>query len=372
MPRKVLFIDDDEGLCALVRRGLGREGIEVVTAPDGESGLKLIAEQEFDAVSVDLNMPGLSGIDITERINAMPQHPPVVVVTGAQDSRMAVAALKAGAFDYLVKDVQGEFVYLLTAAFRAAVDAMRTRRAKEAAEAEVRAARDRFEALAAERALLMREVNHRVGNSLQLIASLLTIQSNAARSEDVSEALSAATGRVLAVAQVHRRLYTSDDVQTVAIDQYLEALVEDLRRSSEGGGLAQLTLDAEPISTAPDHAVAVGMIVNELVTNALKYAYPGNKGPIRVALRDVGGGRALLSVEDDGIGFSPDAGAKAGSARPGGQKNGKPKSGGLGQRIVRAMGDKLRANIEFDSKHAGTRALVSFDVHVEKPAAHAP
>lgn len=348
MPRKVLYIDDDQGLCALVKRSMGREGIEVVTAADGEAGLRLLAEHpDFDIVAVDLYMPGLSGVELTERINAMPNHPPVIVVTGAQDSRMAVSVLKAGAFDYVVKDVQGEFIYLLKAAFRAAAEAMRNRRAKEAAEAEVREARDRFEALAAERAMLMREVNHRVGNSLQLIASLLTIQSNAAGNPEIKEALSDATGRVMAVAQVHRRLYTSDDVQAVAIDLYLEALVEDLRRSAEGGALAQLSLRAEPIAVTPDHAVAIGMIVNELVTNALKYAYPDGKGAIRVALRKDGVSRGVLTVEDDGVGIAP--------------KNG-PKSTGLGQRIVRAMAEKIKAQIEQDRGHRGTRFVVTFDL----------
>jgi len=348
MPRKVLYIDDDQGLCALVKRSLGRDGVEVVTAGNGEDGLKLLAEHpDFDVIAVDLYMPGLSGAELTERINAMPNHPPVIVVTGAQDTRMAVAVLKAGAFDYVVKDVQGEFIFLLKAAFHAAVNAMRMRRAKEAAEAEVRAARDRFEALAAERALLMREVNHRVGNSLQLIASLLTIQSNAANNPEVSEALSDATGRVMAVAQVHRRLYTSDDVQAVAIDLYLEALVEDLRRSAEGSALAQLSLQAEPIAATPDHAVAIGMIVNELVTNALKYAYPDGKGAIRVMLSKDGQNRGVLTVEDDGVGIA---------------SNGGPKSTGLGQRIMRAMAEKIRAQIEQDLSHRGTRVVVAFEL----------
>jgi two-component sensor histidine kinase len=288
----------------------------------------------------------------------LPNHPPVIVVTGAQDSRMAVAALKAGAFDYVVKDVQGEFIYLLKASLQAAVDAMRMRRAKEAAEAEVREARDRFEALAAERALLMREVNHRVGNSLQLISSILTLQANASGSADVRDALVDATGRVLAVAQLHRRLYTSNDVQSIAVDQYLDALVEDLRRSAESNQLAQLTLTCQPISIDPDRAVAIGVIVNELVTNALKYAYPGDKGPIRVDIKDADGNRAVLTVEDDGVGIVQRA---------------MPKSSGLGQRIVRAMGEKLGARIEYDDKHAGTRVLVSFDLQrpapVPRPAA---
>jgi two-component sensor histidine kinase len=347
MPRKVLYIDDDDGLRALVRRGLSREGIDVIGEPTGERGLAaLAAHPDIDVVAVDLYMPGMSGIETLERINAMDNHPPVVVVTGTQDSRMAVAALKAGAFDYVVKDVQGEFIFLLRSSLQSAVSAMRMRRAKEAAEAEVRAARDRFEALAAERAMLMREVNHRVGNSLQMIASMLTLHANAAGNPEVSEALTDATGRVLAVAQVHRRLYTSDDVQSVAVDQYLDALIEDLRRSSETNELAQLTLSAEPVAVDPDRAVAVGVIVNELVINALKYAYPMGKGPIRVGLkaRDEGG-NAVISVEDDGVGFADSA--PVGST-------------GLGQRIVKAMADKLGARISHDALHRGTRIEIAF------------
>jgi two-component sensor histidine kinase len=189
-----------------------------------------------------------------------------------------------------------------------------------------------------------------------MIASMLTLHANAAGNPEVSEALTDATGRVLAVAQVHRRLYTSDDVQSVAVDQYLEALIEDLRRSSETNELAQLTLTSEPVAVEPDRAVAVGVIVNELVMNALKYAYPGDKGPIRVDIRGTGDNRAALIVEDDGVGIVPRA---------------KPKSTGLGQRIVRAMGEKLGANIEIDRAHKGTRVVVSFDLRKSPPPAAA-
>jgi two-component sensor histidine kinase len=346
MPRKILYIDDDEGLRRLVALGLSRTGTAVLEAKDGDAGLRLLAEHDdVDAVAVDIYMPGLDGIAITERINALPNHPPVIVVTGAQDSRMAVSALKAGAFDYVVKDVQGEFIFLLRAALQSAVDAMRMRRAKEAAEAEVRAARDRFEALAAERAMLLQEVNHRVGNSLQMIASLLFLQSRSAGAGDVSDALEDAIGRVMAVAQVHRRLYTSSDVQSVAVDQYLAAMIEDLRRSGHSAVLTQVTLQADPVQLPPDQAVAIGVIVNELITNAVKYAYPDGKGPIRVMLKHVGDDATALIVEDDGVGSK---------ARP------DPHSTGLGRRIVTAMGEKLNARIEDDMNHRGTRTVVSF------------
>ncbi|MGZ3359298.1 MAG: response regulator, partial [Xanthobacteraceae bacterium] len=261
MPRNVLYIDDDEGLRRLVSRALEREGIRVVAASDGESGLRALAAEEFDVIALDQNMPGLDGLATLARIHAIANHPPVIFVTGAQDSKLVVTALKAGAFDYVVKDAQGEFIPLLKAAFQSAVEAMRLRRAKEEAEAEVRRARDRFETLAEERAVLLQEVNHRVGNSLQLIAAMLQMQSQASPGQEVKTALLDAATRVMAVAQVHRRLYTSEDVKTVAIDQYLNALIEDLRNSTEDDAFAQLSLAADPVETDPDRAVAIGVIV---------------------------------------------------------------------------------------------------------------
>jgi two-component sensor histidine kinase len=292
----------------------------------------------------------MTGIETAERINAIPNHPPVIIVTGAQDSRMAVAALKAGAFDYVIKDVGGDFIFLLKSALSTAVDAMRLRRAKEKAEAEVREARDRFEALAVERDMLLREVNHRVGNSLQLIASLLHMQGHGEKNEDIKQALGQATNRVMAVAQVHRRLYTSDDVQSVAVDQYLDALVGDLRLSAGIAKHTQLILDADAVETDPDRAVAIGVIVNELVMNAMKYAYPAGGGQIRIGLKGNGPEAAIVSVEDDGVGI--------GKANAVGT--------GLGQRIVRAMADKLGAQVDIQSPERGTRIEIAFAI-VRKP-----
>jgi two-component sensor histidine kinase len=135
-------------------------------------------------------------------------------------------------------------------------------------------------------------------------------------------------------------------VQQVAVDQYLNGLMEDLRRSADSE-LSQLSIDTDPVSTHPDGAVAVGVIVNELVMNALKYAYPDGSGPIRVALKTTGDDTAMICVDDDGVGFSD---------------TDNPTSTGLGQRIIKAMASKIDGDIVHDKKRPGTRITVSFSL----------
>jgi two-component sensor histidine kinase len=356
----LLYIDDDRTLARLVERGLGRLGFEVVHAASGAAGLERLKQGGIDVIALDQYMPGLDGLETLEQIRAIPDTPPVVFVTASQDSQIAVTALKAGAVDYLVKDARGDFIPLLQVAVTGALRQAELERARAEAEAEIHASRDRFAALAAEREVLLREVNHRVGNSLQIIASLLHLQASSSPQEEVKAALTNAMGRVAAVAQVHRRLYTSHDLKSVLLNQYLDALLDDLRRSAEGNKMSRLTLQAETIEIDPDRAVAIGIIVNELVMNAVKYAYPDPDaaGPIHVELRG-DGGDVVLSISDDGVGL-----------------NGKsdPRSTGMGQRIVSAMAAKLEASVERDPAHAGTRIVVRFarlKMVASKPAANA-
>jgi two-component sensor histidine kinase len=348
----LLYIDDDDALARLVDRGLARLGFKIVHATDGANGLDRVAQGGIDVVVLDQYMPGLDGLETLERILAIPNAPPVVFVADAQDSSIAVTALKAGAADYLVKDALGDFIPLLQVAVNGALRQARIQKARDDAEAEVHASRDRYAALAAEREVLLREVNHRVGNSLQIIASLLHLQASSSTQDDVKAALTNATGRVAAVAQVHRRLYTSHDLKSVLLNQYLEALLEDLRRSAEGNKMSRLTLKAEPIEIDPDRAVAIGIIVNELVMNAVKYAYPDGAGPIHVSLT-AQGDDLLLSIADDGVGLDVTS---------------DPRSTGMGQRIVTAMASKLEARVERDPTHAGTRIALRFH-RVNKPVA---
>ncbi len=340
-PIRLLYIDDDRGLSRLVQKELARHGYDVTCAPEGEAGLEALRAGTFDVCALDHYMPGREGLDVLPDILALPTPPPVVYVTGAQDGRIAVAALRAGAADYVIKDVSEDFTALLRSAIEDALLRRRLERENEEVQEQIRLARDRAEAM-------LREVNHRVGNSLQLVSSFISLQLRQLADEGARSALREAQVRIEAVAHVHRRLYTSSDLATVAMDEYLTGLVEELGKSVGPDETSpRLTLRAEPMRVTTDQAVSLGVIVTELVTNAVKYAYePGEGGEIRVVLETAAEGRAMLTVEDDGPGLG----------------DGTPKGTGLGAKIISAMAGGLRSAVEFDPDHPGVRARLVFDL----------
>ncbi len=298
-------------------------------------------QDEFDVCALDHYMPTRDGLDVLPDILALTAPPPVVYVTGAQDGRIAVAALRAGAADYVIKDVSEDFTSLLRSALEDALSRRRLERENELAQEEIRRARDRAEAM-------LREVNHRVGNSLQLVSSFMSLQMRHVTDQGAKDALRESQARIEAVAHVHRRLYTSGDMSHVAMDEYLVGLMDELSKSiGPDEGSPKLTLDAEPLSVTTDQAVSIGVIVTELVTNAVKYAYaPGQGGEIRIHLRRENEHRVMLTVEDDGPGMG----------------DGTPKGTGLGAKIISAMASGLRSAVEFDGAHKGVRARLSFDL----------
>jgi len=334
----ILYIDDDEGLRRLTRRALERAGMRVALACSGSEGVAMAAAEHFDLVAVDHYMPGQDGLQTLEALKALPQPPPVIYVTGSDDSRLAVAALKAGAIDYVVKTVNEDYFDLLAQAITQSLETVSLRAEKEAAEAQLRESNERLQ-------MLLQEVNHRVANSLQLVSAFVNMQSRTLSDANARAALDDTQRRIAAIAQVHRRLYTSSSVEAVDMADYLASLVEELSETWSNSDIAhRISLDAEPVRLATDKAVAIGIIVTELVTNACKYAYPaGAGGEVRIALSGADGDGFRLLVEDDGCGMPA---------------SGEIKGTGLGTKLIKAMAQTLKATIAYEAAPQGVRAVL--------------
>ena len=194
--------------------------------------------------------------------------------------------------------------------------------------------------------VLLSEVNHRVANSLALVSSFVSLQAKAIGDEGAKQALAETQERIFAISLVHKRLYGSNDVRVVMLDEYLAALLDHLRTSmrSEGQG-ANLVYDLEPVALPTDAGINLGLVVTEWVTNAFKYAYPDGAGEIRVALRALPDAQIELVVEDDGVGRAEDAPAKG---------------TGLGTRIVTAMAASMKATIDYKQRQPGMAARLLF------------
>lgn len=336
----VLYIDDDPGLARLVEKAMRRRGYNYDHVNNGEDGLALVRNGGIDVLVLDHYLPTGTGLDVLAEIAGIEDRPTVVYVTGSADTNVAVAALKSGATDYVPKTLSEEFMELLITAIEHAIERVNLNRAKAKAERDMLEARERAE-------MLLGEVNHRVANSLAMVAALVGLQANAVTDAEAKSALSETQARIHAIAGVHRHLYTSDDVRSVEVGDYIKSLVEELEASVQlEGQTATLKVSVDEFSMPTEKVASLGVMLTELVTNALKYAYAGREaGEVRIRMTQRGE-LLELCVEDDGIGWSG---------------TGKPQGTGLGSRIVKAMAHSLGAEVNYDTERAGTCVRVTFN-----------
>jgi two-component sensor histidine kinase len=148
-------------------------------------------------------------------------------------------------------------------------------------------------------ALLTREMSHRVKNSLTSVVGLLRVQARSAQSEDVKNALKDAGSRVATIAQVHDHLWRGSRIGFIDLADFMSELCKKLTATADGH---TLHCHADPMLLSADHAIPLGLLINELVTNAVKYAYPDGVGVIEVSAREVQG-HLRVKVSDQGIGL---------------------------------------------------------------------
>jgi two-component sensor histidine kinase len=202
-------------------------------------------------------------------------------------------------------------------------------------------------------ALLTREMSHRVKNSLTSVVGLLRVQARSAQSQDVKNALGDASLRVSTIAEVHDHLWRSSHVGFVELADFMTELCKKLRGNT---GKHTLHCYSDPMLLSADHAIPLGLLINELVTNAVKYAYPDGSGEIEVSAREIDG-YLHVEVSDHGAGL------------PEGFDIDQPRAS-LGFKVVTGMVRQLQGHLKIANDRKGARFLLDLPILPEPNESH--
>ncbi len=197
---------------------------------------------------------------------------------------------------------------------------------------ELKNAEEKIFASLKEKEVLLQEIHHRVKNNMQIISSLLSLQAIHTGSEEAAEILKESRGRVKSMAMIHEKLYHSHNLSQLNIEEYLNNLVQDILRSYSGvSSRITANVDVEDVYLNIDTALPMGLLVNELISNSIKHAFPEGKGDIDVKL-ELNGNEYILTVSDNGIGLPEDVDPFQASS--------------LGLKLVVSLSIQLEGNLE--------------------------
>jgi two-component sensor histidine kinase len=339
---RVLLIDDNPADRDLLMRHLCRsfdaiDCTEIFRRRDFEAAL---VQGGFDVVITDYQLQWADGLSILHQ--CLKSHPdiPVIMFTDSGSEEIAVEGMKAGLSDYVLKSHPTR----LAVAVQESLEKARLRRAQREAEAALKQAKDSLErtvekrtaelnALTAElradiaqrqrieeelrdsqarlqtalqeKEILLTEVYHRIKNNLQVISSLLDLQADMVADPQVRALFEDSQQRIQAVSLIHENLSETNNVRSIPAAEYIHRLSTRVFQAyTSPGGRVTLSIQADPVWVDVKNALPCGLIVNELLSNSLKYAFPGGQsGEITIALRATSEGHMLLIVRDTGVGF---------------------------------------------------------------------
>jgi two-component sensor histidine kinase len=328
----LLMIEDNPGDAALIQE-LATEVIpvELIHVDRLAAGRAHLASTAVDLILLDLSLPDSQGLDTFFTAQAQAPHIPIIVLTGLDDETTALEALKAGAQDYLIKgrlDARD-----LGRAIRYAIERGR--------------AHQNLTTVLLEKDVLLKETHHRVKNNLQIISSLLNLQAESLADPQVRERFLESQRRIRAMALVHEQLYQSTDLAHIEAARYVQLLVNYLMRAFQSATPAvRVRFAIDKIVLDIDRAIPLGLIINELVSNSLKHAFPNNQaGEIWVALHSDASGILTLTVGDTGIGMPPDLDVMQVDS--------------LGLELVRALAQQLHGDLRWER---GTGTIVALTI----------
>lgn len=196
---------------------------------------------------------------------------------------------------------------------------------------------------------LLKEIHHRVKNNLQMVSSLLSLQTKNTRSKAAIEALEEGKSRVKAMALIHQKLYQNEDLSVIEMQSYIESLINSVQSVyRKGGHNIEIIIEAEGVELDVDRAIPFGLILNELVSNSFKYAFPEDdgKGKIYIQIRKTEDQAGYFEYSDNGIGLPEDTEDRTNTS--------------MGIRLMNRLANQLQTTLNVDNSVDGVRYWFNF------------
>ena len=342
----VLVIDDAPANIRLLN-DLLKNRYHVIFATTGDDALEQSVRFQPALILLDIVMPVMDGYEVCRLLkeNSVTADIPVIFLTACADTEDIIQGFTLGAVDYVTKPFRSSEL-LARVSTHLQLRQARLEVSRKNSELEV-LNRDLEQSLEQNR-MLLREVNHRVKNNLNVVCSLLNLQSNQVKDSRDAELFVEARNRVMVMASIHEALYRSTTLSSITAGEFFTTIAHKLVHAYDRGDI-HVKVECGELSLGMDELIPCGLIINELVTNSLKHAFPdGRPGAIAISLVENGPG-LLLTVRDDGVGL------------PEGLVINKAES--LGLILVNSLVQQLSGILEID--HSGGTAFL---IRVPRPA----
>lgn len=360
-PLKLLIVEDKQDDAELLLRELRRANFDPLwSRVETEAEFLTELQRRPDIVLSDYSMPQFSGLRALDLLRESGMDIPFILISGTVGEDAAVEAMRDGAADYLLKDRTARLASAVNRALlETKVRAERNQTAEELREKvemlklaslERDSLISSLEAALSEKTVLLKEVHHRVKNNLALIGGLLGMQADSLDNERARLALEESQQRVLSMALIHDHLYAAEHLDRVNIGRYVHQLANELCATyTIDPGLVAIEVKTEQIELSVHRAIPCGLILNELISNALKYAFPeGRRGVIVIHFGHGRAGQLLLSCRDDGVGMPEGLNWQT--------------SDSLGLKIVNILAKQLDGNLVVDRSGRGTYFELQFPI----------
>lgn len=337
--KKILIVDDMRENIYLLVTLLKGNGYEVVSAENGVEALEKLKKENIDMIISDILMPKMDGFQLCRECKSdeiLRKIPFIFYTATYTDKKDEEFALGLGADKFLIKPlapdefikrlnsfieeykyatyeapkipIKEEGVYLVEYNERLIVKLEKKMLDLEIEVEKSKQAEERAVTSLREKEILLREIYHRTKNNMQVICALIDLQSEYSKDEQVLKLFKATEVRIKAMALAHEKLYQSKNLSRINLKSYIEDLSERTFKAYQmDREKISLKIIADDVSLSIDQAVPFGLVINEIISNSLKHAFPDNsEGEVKIKLCSTDNGEIELRVADNGIGMPKD------------------------------------------------------------------